>query len=160
MCPELTDAIKIFDKLTYSRSYGEVFYDCVDWMVWEHLFPHKEDNPLDKYQEKEKQAFKEIFFNVKTEVKKRVGIWTGVYDGGWYDPLGRMYECITSKNKSSQMGQYFTPEPAVEMMTKMIGVGSSGKAIETISDPACGSGRTGLAAASRAFANKKGVGYP
>lgn len=163
MCPELIDAVKTIDELAYTRSYSEVFEDLVEWMVWQHLFPPGEKNPLDKYSEKEQQSFLAIFKIIQDEVRNRVGLWTMDHgskhvddlrsNGGWYDPLGRMYECVTSKNKSSRMGQYFTPEHVVDVMVRINPPANSNE-VQKIFDPACGSGRMGLAAATHVLNNK------
>jgi len=153
ICPELVPSIKIIDNLAYTRRYSEVFEDFVNWCVWQFSFPLKDKNPLEnKYNEKEQKAFLEIFTNIQTEVRKRVGMWLES-DGAWYDPLGRMYECITSKNKSSIMGQYFTPEPVVDMMVQ-INISNGREGVQRIFDPACGSGRMGLAAAAHLMKQK------
>lgn len=154
MCPELIPSIKIIDDLAYTRRYSEVFEDFVNWCIWQFSYPLKDENPLDaKYSEKEKKAFLDIFTNIQVEVRERVSMWSDSNDGAWYDPLGRMYECITSKNKSSIMGQYFTPENVVDMMVQ-INVSDKREGIQRIFDPACGSGRMGLSVASRLMQDK------
>ncbi len=149
--PELIEAIKIVDTLARTRSYAEVFSGFIDWCVWQHLFPPKEDeNSLEKYTEKDREYFLSIWKIIREEVKKKTGLWTGDWYS-WYDPLGRMYECIASKNKSSLLGQYFTPSPVVDMMTRIINPGEN-KTLQRILDPACGSGRMGLSAGASCMA--------
>lgn len=159
--PELTDAVKALDSLAYSRQYSEVFADLIDWLVFEHTMPLSDKNPLNKkYDSEEQNLFKEALKNIQSEVRKRVNIWTAAGNPknyqphGWYDPLGKLYETITSKYKSSALGQYFTPQPVVDMMVQMTNPGRSEK-VETILDPACGSGRMGLSAAT--YARSKGT---
>lgn len=151
ICPELTPAIKALDSLAYSRQYSEVFYDFIDWLVFQHLMPPSEENPIAKYKQKEQALFLEAFKNVQEEIRKRVNMWMPQGDKpnylptAWYDPLGRLYECITSKYKSSAMGQYFTPEPVVNLMTS-ITINEERNRFLRVLDPACGSGRMGIAA--------------
>lgn len=152
ICPELIDAIKIIDKLAYRHGYNEVFSDLIDWMIWQHLFLPSEENPISKYSEQEQESFLSIWNVIRAQVKERVSLWNEL-PANWYDPLGRLYECITSKNKSKMLGQYFTPEPVVTMMTQMTNPGEE-KSFCRILDPACGSGRMGLAAAAHCMANK------
>lgn len=152
MCPELIEAVKLLDQLAYSRSYNDVFTDFVDWLIWQHLLLQDEDDPLAKYQVKEQKLFLQIWQIIHTEVKSRVGMWTGNWLN-WYDPLGRIYECITSKYKSSAMGQYFTPEPVVDMMVQITG-DVKNKEVLRILDPACGSGRMGIASSAYSMANQ------
>lgn len=159
MCPELMDAVKLIDKLSYTKQYSEVFGDLVDWMVWQHHYPPNEENPIAKYKEEEQQDFLEIFKVIQNETKKLSGLHNKDAKGGWYDPLGKLYECITSKHKSSAMGQYFTPKHIVNLMTEIqmandVSSDDNRNFIATL-DPACGSGRMGLAAASNAMAKGK-----
>jgi type I restriction enzyme M protein len=60
----------------------------------------------------------------------------------WYDPLGAFYEMLASSSKKSGLGQFFTPAPIVDFMTKLHGDNEdmTGKGL-TVSDPSCGSGR-------------------
>lgn len=153
MCPELIEAVKLLDILAYSRSYSEIFSDLIDWMTWQYLLIQTEDNPLEKYKEKERKLFIDIWQVIHTEVKKRVGMWTGNLKD-WYDPLGRFYETITSRHKSGAMGQFFTPPSIVDVMTQMTIHPNSEKNLHRIYDPTCGSGRMGLAAASFCMANQ------
>lgn len=75
ICPELAVAIKIIDTLAYTRRYGEVFEDLMNWLVWQHTFPPDENDPFaKKYKHKEQEAFLEIFKNIQTEVKNRVNL--------------------------------------------------------------------------------------
>lgn len=151
MCPELIEAIKLFDQLAYTRDYTGVFSDFIDWLVWQHHFPlHDETtNPLSKYKKEEQEWFVSINTVIKTECLTRISLWCRQTQDeeitpSWYDPLGRMYECITSTNKSSRMGQFFTPESIVEMMVQVTFSGVDG--FTRVLDPACGSGRMGIAA--------------
>ena len=152
MCLELIEAIKLIDQLAYTRNYSQVFEDFIDWMIWLHLLTPNEENPISNYKEKEQEYLLEIWKIIHTETKKRVGLWNEDKTL-WYDPLGRLYHCITSKNKSSILGQYFTPEPVVDMIVKMTNPAEPGK-LTKILDPACGSGRMGLTRAAHAMAQK------
>lgn len=163
LCPELVDTVKILDKLAYRRHYSEVFTDFVDWLVWQHHFPPSEENPIaEKYTADEQQLFQEMLNSIHKEVKKQSGLHQLPQNrsgNDWYDPLGRLYECITSKHKSSAMGQYFTPKPVVDMMTQITldTQFNEEKQVLHILDPACGSGRMGLAAANRSMVRGQAV---
>ncbi|UII21575.1 N-6 DNA methylase [Fulvivirga ligni] len=65
------------------------------------------------------------------------------YGHEWCDPLGNLYEEITSKRKSQALGQFFTPEHLCDLMVQL----NYSEVISNarISDPACGSGRNLLA---------------
>ena len=72
-------------------------------------------------------------------------------DGGWIDVFGNIYEeMYQSKGKSSMLGQFFTPKGLCDLMANM-NEPTDGK----IGDPACGSGRTLLAA----YVNNKKAYY-
>jgi len=62
----------------------------------------------------------------------------------YYDFLGNFYESFVSNGEN---GQFFTPEPIVELITKIISDSSFEK--ETILEPACGSGRMILISAKQ-----------
>jgi len=163
MCPELSDAVKILDHLAYTRRYDEVFEDFINWQVWQNRFPPSDENPLDKkYNEKEKGEFLKIFQTIQAEVRKRTSLW--VNEGKaenerqylWYDAVGRLYEVITSQNKSSMLGQFFTPETVVDMMVG-ITITDNRERMLNILDPACGSGRMGISSAIYAMKRKTGA---
>ena len=150
MCPELVDAFKEMDTLAYSSRYDTVFRDFIDWLVYQHQFPPTNKNPLEKYKKEEQNSFLKIYQNIQKEVRNKTTLWNkdaNLYPS-FYDPLGRMYETITSKYKSSMLGQYFTPEHVVEMMTQISGIGNDRKEFVRVLDPACGSGRMGLSTAT------------
>ncbi|MGB0861528.1 MAG: N-6 DNA methylase [Saprospiraceae bacterium] len=150
MCPELVDAFKEMDALAYMSRYDTVFSDFINWLVYQHQFPLANKNPIEKYTKEEQGRFLKIYQSVQREVRKRTTLW--VKDKNlsprFYDPLGRMYETITSKYKSSMLGQYFTPEYVVDMMTQINGIGNKRNEFVRVFDPACGSGRMGLSAAA------------
>ena len=52
------------------------------------------------------------------------------------DVLGIAFELLVNQEMKGEMGQYFTPRPVVDMMTKMM----NPRLGETVCDPACGSG--------------------
>lgn len=72
-------------------------------------------------------------------------------EGCWIDVFGNIYEeMYQSKGKSSMLGQFFTPPGLCDLMANM-NEPTDGK----IGDPACGSGRTLLAA----YVNNKKAYY-
>lgn len=63
---------------------------------------------------------------------------------GWYDPLGDLYQTISSTSHCSFLEQFFTPQPICDMMTMVtLGGKSTHPKLKktTVNDPACGSGR-------------------
>lgn len=94
-----------------------------------------------------------MYQTLQSEVRNRVSLWDNNPNTQktFYDPLGKLYEVIKTNNKSSLLGQYFTPTNIVEMMTLMMNIGEGRGRMTTILDPACGSGRMGLSAATHAM---------
>lgn len=156
-CPELIDIVKEMDAFTYSHGYGKVFNDFVNWLVFQHQYPPSIDNPLKHYKENEQKHFLNMYQILQKEVRSRVILWNrdNSTKKTFYDPLGRLYEVIKTNHKSSLLGQYFTPEPIVEMMTQIINVESNRGEVIKILDPACGSGRMGLSSA--VYVIQKGI---
>lgn len=62
----------------------------------------------------------------------------------WVDLIGPFYEEISSRYKSSAMGQFFTPASLCDMIAQMIG-GKNMKPGQTVLEPAAGTGRMILA---------------
>lgn len=70
---------------------------------------------------------------------------------GHCDPFGGVYEeFFQSKYKASKTGQFFTPESVCDLMAKCVGDVGGG----SVSDCACGSGRTLIAHARQAYQNE------
>jgi hypothetical protein len=98
--------------------------------------------------------FVKMYDNFIRLTKERVNLWADKDQRratGWYDPLGSFYEEISSDGKKSAMGQFFTPEHIVTMMTQISMGADADHKIErgemvTLAEPACGSGRFILAA--------------
>lgn len=63
----------------------------------------------------------------------------------WYDALGDFYMELTSKYKSSKLGQFFTPMEICHLMSALTGTEHAGEFTvnnrRNINEPACGSGR-------------------
>lgn len=152
--PELVDIIKEMEHFAYSHGYGKVFNDFVEWLVFQHQFPPAEKNPLKNYSETEQKRFLSMYQTLQKEVRNRVSLWNK--DETYYDPLGKLYENIKSHHKSSLLGQFFTPIHIVDMMTKIVDISENRGEVIRILDPACGSGRFGLAASTHAM----GKGIP
>lgn len=66
---------------------------------------------------------------------------------GWYDALGEIYQHLAGRAKASRMGQFFTPMELCEVIAR-ITLGDEPQG-ESMTDPACGSGRLLLAGHAR-----------
>lgn len=133
---ELKEFGKIFDDLAYRVGYNDVFYDFVDYLIACFLITGDKElgNRLEKKYGKEYPKVRELFKQLLFAHNKALNFRE------WYDGLGIIYETITSKWKSSKMGQFFTPPSLVDLMT-LLTMGDNKDTGKLISDPACGSGR-------------------
>ena len=63
-------------------------------------------------------------------------IWTFDFDNIHHDYIGDVYEAFTGTDFRGQEGQFFTPQPAVNLLLEI----TSPKPGERVIDPACGAG--------------------
>lgn len=140
---ELKPWFKVFDQLCYRHDYVTVFDDYLLMLMNWFANAQLKDQWLDRkkrYNEKELILFNELY-------KQLVFLMTKMivkHEKKWYDPFGDMYQCLTSRGKSSKLGQYFTPDTVCNFMAQ---INVPKKGMEwLIGDPSCGSGRTLLAA--------------
>lgn len=66
---------------------------------------------------------------------------------GFRDALGEIYMYIASRYKSSALGQFFTPQPIVDLMAAIVNVSDSDTPMKMGDTAGCGSGRNLLALA-------------
>lgn len=124
-----------FHKLSYRHSYSNTFTYFLDYALYM-LDPKKDPTPAEYlnsvFDEKEEKHIEEMFW-----------AWADASDNegeGFTDVLGEIFMEFVSHGRN---GQYFTPQPICDMMALM----TIDEDRKTVSDPACGSGRTLLAAA-------------
>ncbi len=153
--PELKDAWKLFEEIAYRRAYSQVFSDLIERMLSRQTakfengaFVSAPFTPND-YSKEELTALDNIILLLENEYKKRVWFRQEKDDrrpSGWYDPLGALYETCSSRSQKSAMGQFFTPRPIIDFMVQINLGDLVDKKFVTMAEPACGSGRFGLAA--------------
>lgn len=121
-----------------------VFHDFIDYAIACLLFDGCEEtrNRLTQSYKEDYKLFSELFKDLVLIYDANI-----TDEKSWFDPLGEIYMAIASSNKKSGMGQFFTPQHVCEMMAKMM-LPDNQKSGLKINDPACGSGRTLLAANS------------
>lgn len=127
----------IFDKIAGHRSKWEVFDSMLDY----YLLFHRYYPTAEKLEEVRHQA---LSCPDKVSI---LGFFQEIADlqpEGFGDPLGEFY---MQHLANSRIGQYFTPEPLTKVLAQKT-IGTKSKAGQKVLDPACGTGRTLLAAAS------------
>lgn len=130
---------RLFCELEYIKWASSVFDDLLDYLVQCFLI-EKEPTVRERLQDTYKARYDvlpQLFRELVLCMDKMI-----VDDTDWYDPLGEYYEVITSRSKSSAMGQFFTPKCVCDLMTQLNHPEPKKGAGLTINDPACGSGRT------------------
>jgi len=152
--PELKEAWKLFEELAYRRAYSQVFSDLIERMLSRQTAKFENGQFIsvpftpNDYTKKELIGLDNIILALEEEYKKRVWFRKEKDDrrpSGWYDPLGAIYETCSSRSQKSALGQFFTPREIVEVMTQINYGELPDKKFFTMCDPACGSGRFGLA---------------
>jgi len=138
--PELRHFVKVLNSFRgYYYDY-DVFKDFIDYVVacllWEGDKSLAE-NLKGKYKD-DYQRFNEMFVALVNTMNDMI-----TDDNSWYDALGTLYEEISSRSKSSFLGQFFTPASVCDFMSQINidGLDYEPKGI-TVLDPSCGSGRT------------------
>lgn len=133
---------QLFRKLEYKHDYAIVFDDFLSAMM-NYFTPPNVDNcdvsVFDKYTEEERHIIGSMIPEIIQLFHRKIH----TEELKWFDLFGAFYEALASRSKKSGLGQFFTPEPVVDLMTLM--QSSKGEDLtgqgKRISDPTCGSGR-------------------
>ena len=139
---ELRSFWKIFDRICYRHDYARVFDSFVTMTLTQFTPPGEfvdrwHSEAMSPFNQEEKQNFNLAY----TEFLK---IWIEqTEDSGYYDFFGDLYQTVSSRFKSSKMGQFFTPTSLSNVMAHLLG--EPEKVNAYVSDPTSGSGRTLLA---------------
>lgn len=141
--PELRHFVKVLNSFRgYYYDY-DIFSDFVDYstacLLWDGDLETAE-RLKSKYKD-DYPRFGELFLALATTMQDQLPI-----DGfGWYDALGTLYEEISSRQKSSMLGQFFTPPEVCNFIAQINAPQERAEHRITVNDPAAGSGRTLLA---------------
>lgn len=155
--PELKDTWKLFEELTYRRAYSQVFSDLIERMLSRQTVRFEDGQLMSKpftpmdYSQKELVVLDNIILALEKEYEKRVWFRKKKDERNpnqWYDALGSLYEACASRSQKSAMGQYFTPSHLINMIAQMTFLEIPDKRFFTMNEPACGSGRFGIATAT------------
>jgi len=132
---EIKELLTEFNRFAYGQSLHTAFTDMLDWT----LLPFKRYDAADE----QRKALENYQSHPKVEQLVKLITLIGELSENFRDPLGELFmEAISNGHN----GQYFTPEHMCEMMAIM-SLGEESKPLQTVCDPACGSGRMLIAAA-------------
>ena len=145
-----TDSYKLASSLVDlfelpSRKYGmdTMFSDWISIMICCFARQTREDDYFEIIKRYEKD---ELNFFAQALAKLIEGYDNVLKTENWTDILGHCQEILTSGRHKSQFGEFFTPNHLCDLLAGLQ-IEDSTKTGLKISDPACGSGRTLLAAA-------------
>ena len=148
--PSITDLYSVLESLARHRRFMEIFDDLLTIQL------------CCLAQQTEEELYLETIARYDKEVVRKVWpvaigkLWQ-LYEyhvtvgGGWYDPLGRIFEEYSSRKGAGMMGQFFTPPGVCDLMARIT---APKPASGWVNDPAAGSGR-GLLAHARLFPSNR-----
>lgn len=134
--PELRHFARALDGFGWCNDAGAVFRDFVDYLtccLLVHGDPKTRDSLMDRYAD-DYARFKSMYAALLATMDDMLATRT------WCDPLGHLYQAISSQGHKSGMGQFFTPEDICDLMTQLT-VPADARGLG-FNDPAAGSGRT------------------
>lgn len=154
---ELRTWWKHFQTASYRHDYARVFGDFITMTLTQFVKPgtcedwHKE--AMQAYDEKEKAAFNEMFYEIFNTFQEQVGTDENPGKVQYCDLFGSMYETLSSNSKRQSLGQFFTPLSLCEVVAQTTLADIQPNEKKTILDPACGSGRMLIVAHLKAPGN-------
>lgn len=144
---------KMFERAAYRHDYSRVFDDFLTMTLSQFgpqgMFDEWHSQAMKPYDEKEKAAFTEMYFEMFRVFSEQVT----EKDKPYYDMFGRMYETISSNYKKSGLGQFFTPEEVVSVIVDLQCIDLKTGGGSRILDPCSGSGRMLFIAHTKAPGN-------
>lgn len=128
---------RLFERLIASESSYKVFNELLDYLLFSMCIGHHSEyelkNPFTGCKEEKLMLAMDFYKELGKEAE------------GYEDPLGELFMNYITRG---QNGQFFTPMHICKMMAVMVMNRTEPGSQETLNDPACGSGRMFLAAAS------------
>lgn len=132
---ETKQLFTLFEQYAHAQSYSTAFSDLLDHFLI--AFKYYEN------EEAQDKALNQLATHKKKEVHVALLTEIGELAEDFNDPLGELFEHFISKGKN---GQFFTPTPVANLLGLVLSVEGMEDG-QSISDPACGSGRMLLMAA-------------
>lgn len=140
---EVRELEKLINDFTYENGYDvrDVFQDLLRYIIHGYSFPDTPPLANWRYSKEQNNTFYEMYAAWIRVMKKQIRIH------GWYDAFGDLFMALTSQRGQQQKAQFFTPEHITKLMSELTtGKKDSTSEIQTVYDPASGSGRMLLAA--------------
>lgn len=133
---------EIFEELARHNDRSIIWSDWLNYAIEINILKLKADEFQKDYHGNE-----EAYWDMTTAWLNELAIKLETYP--YYDILGEFYEeLVTSKVKSSQMGQFFSPVSVSELVNNIVhnDIKNHNVANKIANDPACGSARMLLSA--------------
>ena len=134
----------LINGFLYRQDYSRVFECMLDSIInmatLDKTLHEEAKKSWEIFKDKEREAMCQIVREVFILQNKMIV----EQEKPWYDPFGTIYEFITSAHKSSAMGQFFTPQPVVDLLvacTIMADKDYKKQSGKKIMEPSAGSGR-------------------
>lgn len=140
-----SQADKFVSKMLKVSRYNlsDVFVDLLDLYICVHSMGRMEKEYheiISKYNPKELEIITELMSDILFSYSNYV------IEKQDYDLLGSVYEAITSKYKSSALGQFFTPIHLTRLMAFCVGIHEIQDEYIFVNEPTVGSGRCCISA--------------
>lgn len=137
--------LKSIEQLGYKYGYDTVFNDLLTASINYFLIPDTpclDLNVFDSYDKSDRLTISSMIIQLINTYHE------DLTTKSWTDPLGEIYEEISSKAKNQMLGQFFTPPSLCDLMAQITKPQQSSPIPATLNDPSCGSGRTILSYAA------------
>ena len=148
--PHVKELYRLLEDLARHRRFMEVFDDLLTIQLCCLAMQTEEELYLETIGRYDKEVVREDWPRV-------IGTLWQLYEyhvnvgGGWYDPLGMIFEEYSSRRGASMLGQFFTPPGVCDLMAR---IATDGPTSGCVNDPAAGSGRNLLAHVCRDPGNR------
>ncbi|MBQ6220159.1 MAG: N-6 DNA methylase [Methanobrevibacter sp.] len=132
---------EIFEELARHNDRSVIWNDFLDYAIEVNLLTLAKDKCKNEFK-KNYHGNEEAYADLLSAWLNELNIKLEKYP--YYDILGEFYEeLVTSKVKSSQMGQFFSPVCVSELVNDLVhnDIGNTDLKNKIVNDPACGSAR-------------------
>lgn len=134
---EVRELEKLINEFTYRNGFDvqNVFRDLLRYIINGFSLPDTPPLADWRYTPEQCKSFHEMFTAWVKIMDKQIKIH------GYYDAFGALFMALTSQRGQQQSGQFFTPDHLAKLCQQVVVGNSTEQKVETIYDPAVGSGR-------------------